>query len=298
MSLLVICHKCGARYSVKERLKGKKLKCKCGVVLPIVRDSATGDPRLGIELNRNQDTSTSLASFDEALSSALSEVSTLQQPADTSKKPRFASTAFSGGRQFKVTTAMGPHVGMMIFSVMALGVLLLANGLLLAFSVSPVLALLICVPIAVGALSYAGMACDKNKLVIEIDEKQMAVRIIKRLPWPCRDQVFPMEAIREMFVKCRRINKPLFSNAHNNDEADKLFYESSKSERVYVYDLMLGFENRRSPTRVVTFEEQSTANSLMEFAQLRRESTDAPNTRIRGIAADVFEILETMLRIR
>lgn len=270
MSLLVICHKCGARYSVKERLKGKKLKCKCGVVLPIVRVSAMGDPKLGIESNRNQDTSLSLASFDEVLSSALSEISTLQQPAVTSKKPRFASTAHSGDRQFKVTTAMGPHVGMMIFSVMAVIVLLLAYNLLLAFSVSPFLALLICVPIALGALIYAGMACDTNKLVIEIDEKQIAVRIIKRLPWPCRDQVFPMELIHDVYIEHRRIIKPFFSSAHSNDDVDESSnWGKRKRERVDVYDLMLGLENRRWPTRVATLEEQSTANSIMEFAEPR-----------------------------
>jgi len=164
---------------------------------------------------------------------------------------------------------MGPYTGQLIFIGITVVFLVLFNGILMALSVSPVTAVFIWLPIALLALFYKAIAVDSNKMVVEIDDQRLAVRFLKRLPWPCRDKVFSMELIRDIYVENRLVRKPFFSSAHSND-TETFRWGNSRVQYVYVYNLMARMKKDRWPIFIVTFEDQAIANSVLEFVELTR----------------------------
>ena len=273
MNLQINCSSCGARYTFKKSLIGKRFKCKCGVVLRARSDSAAVANGPG-----NEKSSAPAVAFNNSSSRndiflhALSETQLSAQSKEAPPEPRFASEALGYGRRFNVTTAMGPYTGRLIFIAITVVFLVLFNGVLMAFLVPPLTAAFVWSPIALLALFYKAIAVNSNKMVVEIDDQRLAVRFLKRLPWPCRDKVFSMELIRDIYIENRLVRKPFFSSAHSND-TETLHWGNWSNQRVqyvYVYNLMTRMKKDRWPILIATFEDQSIANSVLEFVELTR----------------------------
>ena len=273
MKLQVKCSSCGARYSVKKSFIGERFKCKCGVVFRARSDSATvaNIPDNEEQLTTVVALSNSIIRNDIFLQ-ALSETQSSTQSIEAPPEPRFTSDARGDDRRFKVTTAMGPYTGRLIFIAITVVFLVLFNGVLMAFLISPLTAIFIWSPIALLALFYKAIAVNSNKMVVEIDDQQLAVRFLKRLPWPCRDKVFAMELIREIYVENRLVRKPFFSSAHDNDTETFRWGKGGfqRVQYVYVYNLMVRMKKDRWPIFIATFEDQAIANSVLEFVMLTR----------------------------
>ena len=196
-------------------------------------------------------------SFWHALSDAHDSAQTAEPASVVSKDSREAS-------RFSLTTAMGPYAGRLSFIGLTIIVLLLVNGLLLAFSISPITAVIIWSPLAIFAVFYAAIVVNSNKMMIEIDDQQLSIRFLKRLPWPVRDERYPLELIRRAYVEHRRVRKPFFSTAHSND-TETSYIGSRRFEYVYAYYVMVQISDNRWPTCIATFEDQAIAISIVDF---------------------------------
>ena len=253
----VECPRCGARYSIKTSHAGKKFKCKCGSVLLATSDSTpveTGTKAASPEVPASHPGE---GSFLHALSDAQASAQTAEPMSVVPKASREAC-------RFSLTTAMGPYAGRLAFIGFTLIVLLLANGLLLAFSISPITAAMMWSPLAIFAVFYAAMAVDSNKMMVEIDDQQLAIRFLKRLPWPVRDERYPLELIRRAYVEHRRVRKPFFSSAHSNDTETSRFGKL-RVEYVFVYCVMVQISGNRWPTCIAKLEDQAIAISIVDF---------------------------------
>ena len=140
-----------------------------------------------------------------------------QTSAQAASSARSTVSPIDTAKRFNLTTAMGPYPSRLLFAGLTVSALLIVNGLLLAFSFSPITAAFLWSPLALLAICDAAIAVDANKMFVEIDNQQLAIRFQKRLPWPVRDQVYPLEQIRRLYLQSKRVRKLLFSSAHSND---------------------------------------------------------------------------------
>lgn len=271
MRIPVDCPRCGARYSIKTSSAGKKFKCKCGSVLRATSDSTPVETGTKVASPKVPASNPGMGegSFLHALSDA-------QASAQTAEPASVVSKASREALRFSLTTAMGPYAGRLSFIGLTIIVLLLANGLLLAFSISPITAAIMWSPLAIFAVFYAAIAVDSNKMLVEIDDHQLAIRFLKRLPWPVREARYPLELIRRAYVEHRRVRKPFFSSAHSNDTEtsyrrvrNPCFFSARRRrvEYVYAYCVMVQLSGNRWPTCIATFEDQAIAISIVDFME-------------------------------
>lgn len=228
----VNCPGCGTRYSIKSSSIGKSFKCKCGSLLRATRDSASAknakngsSPEMLTSNPGKRDDS-----FLNDLSDALASVQNAGPENTDSKAPKES-------RRLSVTTAMGPYAGRLTFIALTIIVLLLANFLLLACSISPLDTPIILLPFAILAFIYTAIAVNANKIVVEIDDKRLAIRFLKRIPWPVFNKSYPLDMIRSAYVEHSQVTKPWFSNAHSND-TDESYMDNRITQYVYAYCLM------------------------------------------------------------
>lgn len=257
--IAVHCPDCGARYSIKSTYAGKRLKCKCGTIL-----STTGNSTPVKDLTQVASTEMQTSNPNMKDDNFLQSSSDARASAKSVGAASMVTKPSCEVRRFCVTTAMGPYAGRLTFIALTIIVLILVNGLLLAFSISPITAVLIWSPLAIFAFFYRAIAVDANKMVVEVDDKHLAIRFLKRLPWPVRDKTYPLAMILRTYVDHRLVTKPFFSNTHRDDT--EVWYNGSRYyENVYAYFLMLKMSGNRWPICIAIFEDQSLANSISDF---------------------------------
>lgn len=252
MKIKTSCPHCRREYSVKSSLLGKKLKCKCGEVFQLQPPSASD---LVEPSQVQQPAGFWDDKFDEIEDDLPKEKAVVAQVAKPAKQPA----------SFEAILPMDPFTGGRIYIVacFAIGLLLLPalSFLLLFVSIPLALMVLALIPIfAVAAFFYRIRAHFVNHITLSIRDEGMSILYQKQLPWPCRDQIIPVESIEEVYVECNTVLSswliPRAEYSHTTYSTDRTY------TYVFVFDLKCKIKNKHFETRLLTVEDRDLAKSI------------------------------------
>jgi hypothetical protein len=252
MKIKTSCPHCRREYSVKSSLLGKKLKCKCGEVFQLQPPSASD---LVEPSQVQQPAGFWDDKFDEIEDDLPKEKAVVAQVAKPAKQPA----------SFEAILPMDPFIGGRIYIVacFAIGLLLLPALSFLLIVVSKPLALMVLalLPIfAVAAFFYRIRAHFVNHITLSIRDEGISILYQKQLPWPCRDQIIPVESIEEVYVEC---NTVLSSWLMPRAEYSHTSYSTNRTYTyVFVYDLKCKIKHKYLETRLLTVEDRGLAKSI------------------------------------
>ena len=256
MRMTAVCPRCGSKYPVKQSLLGRKLKCRCGEVFTLKRqndDALQGLPAIHAPAGF----------WDDRLDEIEDDLPKEPEPV-VRKAPKPEPEA-----NFDMSFKMDPITGTTSFGLISFAIGLVPLSIpFISFYLSPAFTILhytfaiAPIPIfAFLAFLYSLRVYYTNQMSISISNQGIAIRHIKKLPWPCWDQVVPIDDIEDAQIECE--TKP--SSWYLRDaEYSHSTYDSKGSRKtfVFVYELYCKCQSRRWTTRLATITDRAAAKSM------------------------------------
>ena len=249
MKIQTSCPKCKASYSIKESMRNRKLKCKCGEIFQLSSS--------GTNQNTQQtDNQTPSNFWDERFKEIEEDMPTAAPDVVAVAKQENAHA------NFESTFMMDPYVGQHLYSAACFMIFCLLLLLPIPFGFGWLHLTLIPIPIFfILALGYRMRAHYVNHMTISVRKEGISIVYIKRLPWPCRNQFIPIDSIEDVRIERNTVAaswllpRAEFSHTHYGSNGNHRTY-------VFVYDLKCKIKNKMWESRLATLEDRATAKNM------------------------------------
>lgn len=268
--MTAVCPKCGSKYPVKQNLLGRKLKCRCGEVFILKQPKV--DPLQGLPAIQAP-----AGFWDDRLDEIEDDLPKEPEPV-IRKTPKPEPEA-----NFDMTFRMDPVSGTFTYGMISLAIGLVALALpFLSFYLLPKFTLLhykfAIAPVVIFtsiAFIYSLRVYYTNHMRISISDQEIAVRHIKKLPWPCWDQVVPIDEIEDAQIECDTVPSSWYLReaefSHSTSDS-----KGSRTHYVFVYELNCKLKSRKWTTRLATVTDRAAAKSMrLHLKRMLQKKRDA-----------------------
>lgn len=263
MKIKATCPQCRKTYLLADKLRGKKLKCKCGTVFnanlsPVPESIDFPAQQLASSVWEQK-----FNEIGDDLPQWTSEQNETEQSENAnSKKPQTpeATKTNEPVLDFDIDLPMDPISSNYSYGNMSLAIAVLVSfaPIFMGFDWRVVIFTL---PVfAILSSFYSIRANRENHMTLSIGSKGIAVTYNKRIPWPSNNKFIAIDKIEHAYIESDTAKRTSFLADAEHSHFD--YTRSSRVEYVYIYNVKCKLNNRFWTTRVASMANRASARAI------------------------------------